>query len=270
MNNTVNKPPVLNINGVSVAKPGTAKSKSHLLVKDVSCDVAAGEVLAIIGPNGAGKSTLLKAISGDVNYTGDINSPMLSDTLSLRARQLAVLPQFSLLNFPYKVHEVVALGRIPHATGLVRDNDIINQALELMDIAYLKDRLYPGLSGGEKQRVQLARVLAQIWHEDDAPNKTRLLLLDEPTTALDLGHQQDLMRVIKVFAERDVAVVMVLHDINLAAQYADKLLALLCSETLAYGNLDAVIQKPIIEKLFGIQAEIITHPNTGKPLVIGN
>ena len=267
----MNKLPVLSIEALSVAKPGAriTQSEPHYLLKNVSCEVAAGEILAIIGPNGAGKSTLLKAISGDLPFTGNINTPMLCDVGSLRARQLAVLPQFSLLNFPYRVHEVVALGRIPHATGTVRDNEIIQQSLELMDISYLKDRLYPNLSGGEKQRVQLARVLAQIWDEQDADNQTRLLLLDEPSTALDLGHQQDLMRAIKVFADRGVAVVMVLHDINLAAQYADKLLALLCSETLAYGSLDKVIQKPIIEKLFNIEAEIIDHPISGKPLVIG-
>jgi len=270
MNNTKSQN-VLTIQSLSVAKPGSAKTQNlHYLVKDVNCELAAGEVLAIIGPNGAGKSTLLKAISGDLNFTGKLITPALENENKLRARQLAVLPQFSLLNFPYRVHEVVALGRIPHATGAARDQQIINQALELMDIAYLTDRLYPDLSGGEKQRVQLARVLAQIWHQDDAPNQTRLLLLDEPTTALDLGHQQDLMRVIKSFAERGVAVVMVLHDINLAAQYANKLLALLCSETLAYGSLDEVIQKPIIDKLFSIDSKIIKHPNTGKLLVIGS
>lgn len=267
----MNKQTVLNIEALSVTKPGTriTQREPHYLLKNVNCEVAAGEILAIIGPNGAGKSTLLKAISGDIAYTGKVNTPMLSDTPARRARQLAVLPQFSLLNFPYRVHEVVALGRIPHATGNTSDNEIINQSLKLMDIAYLKNRLYPNLSGGEKQRVQLARVLAQIWNKEDAENQTRLLLLDEPSTALDLGHQQDLMRAIKVFADRGVAVVMVLHDINLAAQYADKLLALLCSETLAYGSLDEVIQKPIIEKLFNIEAEIIPHPNSGKPLVIG-
>lgn len=270
--NGFQKQNVLTIQGLSVSTPTSAitrKQTPHSLVNDVNCEVSKGEILAIIGPNGAGKSTLLKAISGDVNFTGELITPALSQDNALRARQLAVLPQFSLLNFPYRVHEVVALGRIPHATGATRDNDIINQALELMDIAYLTERLYPDLSGGEKQRVQLARVLAQIWHEDDAENKTRLLLLDEPTTALDLGHQQDLMRVIKAFAKQGVAVVMVLHDINLAAQYADKLLALLCSETLAYGTVDHVIQKPIIDKLFGIEADIIKHPNSGKPLVIG-
>ena len=263
---------VVRVQQVSVAKPSStrlANSPAQYLVNQVSCEIKAGEILAIIGPNGAGKSTLLKAIMQEISYVGEISAPLLAQNPQQRARQVAVLPQLNTLSFPFTVAEVVALGRIPHATGLVCDQEIIDKALDLMDIKYLKHRRYPNLSGGEKQRVQLARVLTQIWRAEDAPNQTRLLLLDEPTTALDLGHQQDLMRSIKVFAKQGVAVAMVMHDINLAAQYVDKLLALLCSQTLAYGRLDEVMQKAIIEKLFTIQADIIQHPQTGKPIVVG-
>ena len=135
---------------------------------------------------------------------------------------------------------MVQLARIPHNTGRQCDDQIVKDALELMDISFLTNRLYTELSGGEKQRVQLARVLAQIWNSEDAPAQTRLLLLDEPTSALDLGHQQQLMTAIRKLANQGVTVVMVLHDINLAAHYADTILALLCSERLAYGSVRCV------------------------------
>ncbi|MCL4169000.1 UNVERIFIED_CONTAM: hypothetical protein GTU68_027587 [Idotea baltica] len=224
--------------------------------------------MAIIGPNGAGKSSLLKAIAGDLTYSGSISIQGLSETPTLRARQVAVLPQLSLLNFPYRVSEVVGLSRIPHNTGRKRDDKIVKDALKLMDISFLTNRLYTELSGGEKQRVQLARVLAQIWSREDAPAESRLLLLDEPTTALDLGHQQQLMSAIRTLAQQGVTVVMVLHDINLAAHYADNILALLCSQQLAFGSVNEVITAPNIKSLFGVDAKVIMHPERNTPVVI--
>lgn len=256
---------VLTLNQVSVFQPG---SDQHLLVDSTNCRINAGEILTIIGPNGAGKSSLLKAITGEWNYLGEIYSPLLSTDPKLRARQVAVLPQFSLLNFPYTVDEVVLLGRIPHQTGSERDQTIVHDVLELMDISFLRNRLYTELSGGEKQRVQLARVLAQIWSDKDADNGARLLILDEPTTALDLGHQHALMRAIKNFAEQGVAVVMVLHDINLAAQYADRMLALLCSQTIAYGVPNKVVTAENMRRLFNIEVDIVEHPSTLTPLIV--
>ena len=258
---------VLRLTNICVNQGKTDKR----LVENVSCRVDQGEILGIIGPNGAGKSTLLSAIMGDIEYSGHIIIQG-QDSIQephLRARQTAILPQLSLLNFPFRVFEVVNLGRIPHQTGLQRDNDIIDQALELMDIGFLKNRLYTELSGGEKQRVQLARVLAQIWSREDSPSGNRLLILDEPTTALDLGHQQDLMNAIKAFAQQGVAVVMVLHDINLAARYCDTLLALLSSQTLAYGPVDEVVSVNNVKRLFGIDAQIVPHPVNQTPIVVG-
>jgi iron complex transport system ATP-binding protein len=156
---------VLTLNNVSVFKPGAG---DHLLVDSACFEINAGEILTIIGPNGAGKSSLLKAITGEWGYSGEITSPNLSTEHKLRARQMSVLPQFSLLNFPYRVSEVVMLGRIPHQTGNKVDQSIMQQALELMDVSFLQNRFYTELSGGEKQRVQLARVMAQIWSAEDA------------------------------------------------------------------------------------------------------
>lgn len=255
--------PFLKLENVSIKTP-----TDKVLVSEINCELQAGKVMAIIGPNGAGKSSLLKAIAGDLVYTGNISIRDLVETPKLRARQVAVLPQLSLLNFPYRVSEVVGLARIPHNTGRQHDDQIVKEALELMDIGFLINRLYTELSGGEKQRVQLARVLAQIWNSEDAPNNSRLLLLDEPTTALDLGHQQQLMSAIRTLAEQGVTVVMVLHDINLAAHYADTILALLCSQQLSVGSVNEVITAPNIKSLFGIEANVIMHPERNTPVVI--
>ena len=257
---------LLQLSEVSVPSP---LDSSRVLVDCVNLEIRAGEVLGIIGPNGAGKSSLLKAIAGDLRYEGDmISAELRADPVS-RARQVAMLPQLSLLNFPYRVYEVVELGRIPHRSGKERDHQIVNQALALMDIHFLKQRLYTELSGGEKQRVQLARVLAQIWDAGDAPNRAHLLLLDEPTTALDLGHQQILMNAINNFAAQGVAVVMVVHDINIAARYADRLLALLCSTPVAAGSVDEVVTADIMQRLFSTPVQVLRHPDGTHPIVIG-
>lgn len=237
------------------------------LLDKCSFTLDAGQILSIIGPNGAGKSSLLKAIAGDMPFGGQIDINQVCNKPNERARQLAVLPQQSTLNFPFRVHEVVNLSRLPHASGAEIDNQIVNEALTMLDVLYLKQRLYTELSGGEKQRVQLARVLAQIWREQDAPNGTRLLLLDEPTAALDLGHQHDLMRAVQTFAQQGVAVLMVLHDINLASRYSDKILALLCSQTIAYGAPQDVINAQLIKALFQTDVEILSHPGTDRPMI---
>lgn len=242
------------------------------LLDQLSLTVQAGEVIAVIGPNGAGKTTLLRAINNDIALASGgitIDGRRSSEWgLQERAKSVAVLPQASLLNFPFTVEEVVGLARTPHSTGVSVDAAIVRDALKLMDIAHLSGRQYPRLSGGEKQRVQLARVMAQIWRAEDAVSPGRLLLLDEPTTALDLGHQQQLMQAIRRFADEGVAVLMISHDFSLCSHYADRLLALCCGERVAYGSADEVITSRVIKQLFNIEPQIIRHPDTHKPVVL--
>ncbi len=257
----------LSIKNVTVPVPGD-KGKQGVLVNSANFDVNAGEVLTIIGPNGAGKSSLLKAIDGELPFTGDITTHGIDSNARARAKQFAFLPQQSTLSFPFTVNEVVELGRTPHATGKCRDSEIVSDALALMDISYLAERRYTLLSGGERQRVQLARVFCQIWDAENA-HQNRLLLLDEPSAALDLGHQHHLMRAIKEFSQRGVAVVMVMHDINLAARYSDRMLALLCSEQIAYGAPTEVIKQETMQRLFGLPVEILISPDSGRPVVLG-
>lgn len=247
-------------------------SGKQFLFRDVSFELGAGQVLAIIGPNGAGKTSLLKAlvdelpsVQGKVSYAGKCLS---SWPAAERAKQLAILPQQSLLNFPYTVEEVVMLGRTPHATGKKVDIAIVESALSELDLLQLRHKLYTQLSGGEKQRTQLARALTQITAVDgcDAP---RYLFLDEPTAALDLGHQKQLMQAVKKFAQQGVSVVMVVHDVSLAARYADSLLAMRDGHVLAMGAAHKVVTVATMKELYQVDVKVASHPETGKPVVLG-
>jgi len=267
---------VLDIKNLSIRAWGVT------LINQLDLQLESGELLAIIGPNGAGKTSLINTIvnaghrnqktSGELMVCGHNFSEWSPNE---RAKQLALLPQLSTLNFPFTVEEVAQLGRIPHQTGKYVDDDIIEEALAALDISHLKQRLYTQLSGGEKQRVQLARVMIQIWRTEDTSsrgmcneNNNRLLLLDEPTSSLDLGHQQQLMKIIRRFADQGVGIVMVAHDVNLVANHADTLLALCCGEVLAQGSPEKVITSELMKKLYQVDVDIISHPVSQKPLVV--
>ncbi|WP_028877646.1 heme ABC transporter ATP-binding protein [Teredinibacter turnerae] len=230
------------------------------LLRDINLSLRAGCVYSIVGANGAGKSTLLKSIVREVPRTcGNVylGEKLLDQVAPLQiARSLAVLPQNSQLSFPFTVAEVVGLSRTPHETGRVLDSTIADEAINALDITYLKHRLYTALSGGEKQRVQIARVLAQIWREEDA-TLPRVLLLDEPTAFLDLGHQQQLMHLVQSFAAQGVTVLMVMHDINLAANFSDDIIAMQCGEIVAQGAPHSVLTAELIEQLFQARVHLL-------------
>ena len=240
------------------------------LLRNISLEVEAGAVTAIVGPNGAGKSSLLKVLTGEITATrGDVylNQRELTHWPLLdRAQMLAVLPQHTLLNFPFTADEVVGLGRIPHQTGVTKDNQIIAQALDLVDASYLQKRFYTQMSGGEKQRVQLARMLAQIWQPSD--HGEQFLVLDEPTSAFDLSHQQLTLDIVRQLAERGVGVLMVVHDLNLAARCADNLVVFDGGVIAAQGKPKDILSEQLIDKVFGVKSIISQHPVTKRPLVI--
>lgn len=239
----------------------------HLREVDFALD--AGAVAGIIGPNGAGKTSLLQLLAGDVEPArGEchlLGVPVSQWDAPARARMMAVLPQLSLLNFPYTVEEVILLGRTPHSTGAATDRVILHEVMQATDTTSLRQRLYTQLSGGEKQRVQLARVFAQIWQDEGTP---RVLLLDEPTTALDLAHQQLIMDSIRALAANGCGVAMVAHDFNLVAAVAQQVVVVAAGRVIAQGVADTVLTAELFASVFGAQVAIGAHPASGSPLVI--
>jgi iron complex transport system ATP-binding protein len=240
------------------------------LLRNISLEVEAGKVTTIVGPNGAGKSSLLKVLTGEMPPTaGDVylNSRLLNQwSLLEKAQMLAVLPQHTLLNFSFTADEVVGLGRIPHQTGSAKDVEIVAEALELVDASYLQRRFYTQMSGGEKQRVQLARVLAQIWQPSCLGKQ--FLVLDEPTSAFDLSHQKLTLDIVRQLAQKGVGVVMVVHDLNLAARCADNIVVIDGGVIAAQGSPEVVLTETLIDKVFGVKSIISEHPITKRPLVI--
>ena len=240
------------------------------LLRNISLEVEAGKVTTIVGPNGAGKSSLLKVLTGEMPPTaGDVylNSRLLNQwSLLEKAQMLAVLPQHTLLNFSFTADEVVGLGRIPHQTGSAKDVEIVAEALKLVDASYLQRRFYTQMSGGEKQRVQLARVLAQIWQPSCLGEQ--FLVLDEPTSAFDLSHQKLTLDIVRQLAQKGVGVVMVVHDLNLAARCADNIVVIDGGVIAAQGSPEVVLTETLIDKVFGVKSIISEHPITKRPLVI--
>ena len=238
------------------------------LLEHISLALEPGQILGLAGPNGAGKSSLLRLIAGDIPLAGGqlLLGGRRHGEWQRRclARQLAYLPQLSLLNFPYTVEEVVALGRIPHDTGASVDREIVSRVMAATDTSHLQDRLYTRLSGGERQRVQLARVFSQIW--DGGPGG--LLLLDEPTTALDLSHQQLVLDAVRHLAAGGCAVVLAIHDLNLVAGQADRIAVLRRGSLAACGAPAEVFTEQLFRDVFDIEVLIRPHPERQQPLVI--
>ncbi|MFC6619175.1 heme ABC transporter ATP-binding protein [Deinococcus radiophilus] len=236
------------------------------LLRRVRLDLSGGEVLVVVGRNGAGKSTLLKHLSGelqahDVSLFGkDLNSHRRADL----ARRRAVLAQHTPMSFGYEVLEVVGLGRLPHRGSAAEQDAAARECLGRVGLAGFEHRDILTLSGGEQQRVHLARVLAQLHGVTEA----RVLLLDEPTSSLDLAHQHQTLRLARELADEGTGVLAILHDLNLAAQYADRMLVLSDGEVLAYGPPAEVLQPGLIAQAFGHDVQVIQHPCLGCPLVV--
>ncbi|NUS95681.1 MAG: heme ABC transporter ATP-binding protein, partial [Nocardia sp.] len=249
--------------GITLDRHGGGGGTRRVL-DGVDFEVAAGEVVALVGPNGAGKSTLLAVLAGELEPgQGDIEldgRPLGRWTPIDMARRRAVLPQSHTVGFPFTAAEVIAMGRAPwqRTSRADSDQEIVEAAMAATDSTHLAGRAFPSLSGGERARVALARVLAQ---------DTSTLLLDEPTAALDLGHQEAVLTLAADRAAAGAAVVVVLHDLASAAAYADRVAVLDAGRVAAAGPPREILTGELLSRVYRYPVEVLDHPDTGAQLV---
>ncbi|HEX2115707.1 MAG TPA: heme ABC transporter ATP-binding protein [Alphaproteobacteria bacterium] len=235
------------------------------LLRHAALGVAPRQLVAIIGPNGAGKSTLLRAVAGELRPAeGSVTFdgvPVDRLPRGELARRRAVLPQAVRLAFPMLVEEVVALGRTPHfGTPTMADDQLaIEAAIARAGVSFLCGRMYDTLSGGEQQRVNLARVLAQIWERQ--PGGPRYLLLDEPTAPLDVAQQHHVLRLVRELADSGIGICAVLHDLNQAATWADTIVAVRDGRCVAAGSPADVITEATLESIYALPFSVLTSPD---------
>jgi iron complex transport system ATP-binding protein len=253
---------ILEVSGISCAYDGTD------VLSDVTVRLQPGDFTAVAGPNGSGKSTLIRALSRVLRPR--LGSALLEgqDLYALPARQsaqaIAVLPQDSTLEFEFSCEEVVMMGRAPHLgrfeTESERDRTVVRESMERTSCWELRSRPIVELSGGERQRVLLARAFAQ---------EPKILLLDEPTAHLDLSFQVQILRLVRALRdEKKTAVLASLHDLNLAAAYADRIVLLSKGKIAAAGTPKEVLVEQVLRPVFGPEVTVRTHPDTGAPLVL--
>ncbi|MDO9454300.1 MAG: heme ABC transporter ATP-binding protein [Stagnimonas sp.] len=235
----------------------------RVLLADTSIQLAAGELHVLLGPNGAGKTTLLRALSGEwPTCTGEIrlgNDVLPRLDAPQQARRRAVLPQQDALAFGFTVRELITLGRhaaIDHRPDTTKQ--VIAAVLQATDTAHLAERRYPELSGGERRRAQLARVLAQVW---DVPHA--VLLLDEPVHSLDLGHQHTVLALLRTLAAKGFAILASLHELNLAAAYAQRVSLMQAGRIVATGTPETVLDSPRLKSLYGEDLSFTAIENAG-------
>lgn len=242
------------------------------IVENASFNAEAAQFTVIVGPNGSGKTTLMRALSGDLPFTGRIAiNGFAINRLKLwqMAAMRAILPQSTQLSFPFTVREIVKLGLISGRSGAARREaeDLPDEALALVDLAGFGGRLYQELSGGEQQRVQLARVLCQVWHPllDGQP---RFLFLDEPVSSLDIKHQLIIMQIARAFAKRGGGVIAILHDLNLTAMYADRVVVMHGGRIDSVGTPAEVLTDERIQRVYECALKVGALPATQVPFIL--
>lgn len=242
------------------------------IVSNIDFEARPGEIATIIGPNGSGKTTFLKALSGELGFLGHITING-RDTKTMKSVEMAalraVLPQAVNLAFPFTVHEIVKLGLVGGRSGVLASEveRLPERALARVDLAGFAGRFYQELSGGEQQRVQLARVLCQVW----APmlgGAPRYLFLDEPVSSLDIKHQLIIMEIAREFAKGGGGVVAILHDLNLTAMVSDRIFVMHRGRLAASGTPQDVLRDDLLEKVFDCQMTVGALPAGNVPFVL--
>jgi iron complex transport system ATP-binding protein len=239
---------------------------ARTIVDGVKLDAPGGGLTALVGPNGAGKTTLLRGIAGllplETGSVGFEGADLLALGRRSRARVVAVVEQELHAETSLTVRAAVELGRTPHrsllAAASAADDDAVTAALATVEMTDFADRLFDSLSGGERQRVHLARALAQ---------QPRLLLLDEPTNHLDIRAQLSTLELLRRLAHDGVTAVAALHDLTLAATYADQVVVLAGGRVVATGDPRSVLTAELIHDVYGVRATVLEHPLSGRPVI---
>ena len=253
---------MLRAGGIDVRIDGTP------VLSGVAFDAHPGQMTAIVGPNGSGKTTLLRALTGEIAASGPItldDLPVGPRHATRLAARRGVLPQITRLAFPFTVIEVVRLG---HLAGPYADRpDVPEDALAQVGLGHMAGCFYQEMSGGEQQRAQLARVLAQVW-EPRGQHGPNWLLLDEPVASLDIGQQLVVMRLARGFAGGGGGVVTVLHDLNLAAMFADVIVVMRQGRVAARGTPSEVMTSDILSDVYDCHLRVSTAPPVGIPYIL--
>ncbi len=245
-----------------------------IILHGISTAFHPGEFNMILGPNGSGKSSFLKIFSGETTkFSGSVfyQHQQITD---LRKEELAkcraVMSQQPELSFPLTGEEVVMMGRYPHFTFAPNKKDIriCMEVMDRMNLSAFRERNYLTLSGGEKQRVQFARVLAQLWEKP--ADGCRYLFLDEPLTSLDIKYQQEFLQIASDFLDDQTVLIAVMHDINLASQYGDRLFFLKEGSLVSEGSSKDILSEDLLRNVFDVSASIINNPVTNFPMVVYN
>jgi iron complex transport system ATP-binding protein len=251
----------------------SVRRQQRTILEAINLAVNCGELVGLIGPNGAGKSTLLRCLAGDLEPTsGQVllhDKPLTSWSRADLSRCRAVMPQQQTVPFPFQCQQIVAMGRHPYRRQLPPPVNaaVVDAVLAATGVDALRARSYQALSGGEAQRVQMARSLAQIW-----PGAERLepglILLDEPTASLDPRFQHEGLALIRQLTRQQLAGVAVLHDLNLAAQYCDRIAILRDGALYAWGRPRDVLTPAILRAVYQIEVSVIDHPEQGAPMIV--
>jgi len=246
------------------------KHKEFFILNDVDVTLDYGDFLAIVGPNGAGKSSLLSILANEVKQGKQKITFKNKEISEWEVRELSMhkakFSQHNSNEIPLQVKDVVMMGRYPYFDSQPRKEDFeaMNKHMYETDVYHLKERDYNTLSGGEKQRVHLSRVMAQVENEIEK----KLIFLDEPLNNLDVKHQYKALEIIKKFTQKDNAAIVVLHDLNLAAQFADKILLMKSGKVSAYGTPEEVFTAENITQAYNFPCTICPHPVNANPMII--
>lgn len=243
--------------------------RDRALVNNVDLELRPGELLAIVGPNGAGKSTLCGILAGDLpTTTGEVEicgQPLRGIKPGDLARLRSMLSQHTVIRFPFTAREVALMGRHPNISRwkspAENDYALVDAAMQGVQVSHLADRIYSTLSGGEQRRVSIARVLAQ-----DTP----VVLLDEPSAALDIGHQQLVMSLCQQLAHEGRCILTVLHDLNLAGAYADRVMVMSEGRVVASGVPEEALRPELLSAVFNQDVIVIPHPQSNAPVVLAS